>query len=284
MTTFDTDKSTLPRLFASEESMKKPTLTPFIFQRHRTVLVVAVSLLFSCCPNSLAWAACNNDYLGTICTYRFVSTVGKEKSICKHMDGVLNYSFTRFLDRRGLGPAQLKGSGDQLPMAETYPSGADFEVVNWQYPNIFTSDGKTFYRLPVAKVDIDNDGQNETIVQADFNGDGTSLFSYRVFRDGEFDITKTTTEAELSIGQGSKGNYPSFVGEGLWLRIFVYEGTTYLLKYVADVQTPKSARQIAHQKMKVVKYIGGGKVFKDHRTALNIEDICEFRMTRLVEK
>jgi len=178
--------------------------------------------------------------------------------------------------------SESRPPGD-LPVDLVYPSSKDLEVISWQYPNIFTDDGKTFYQLPVAEVDIDNDGQKEIVVQTDFNGDGRMPFSYRVFRAGEFDMSRVTTRSELAWGQGDRGNYPSFVGEGLWSRIFSYQGTTYLLRYGADA-TDRSLPQVINQRMVVTRYYGGGRVFYGHQTKLKEEDLCVFHMKRMVEK
>lgn len=209
-------------------------------------------------------------------TYRYDLIMSKDDKVCKHMDHVYNTKFSRPFDEFRFSPAEREHS--MPPIFSKYPTSGEFEAVHWQYPKIFTMDGKTFFSLPVAKLDINNDGQKEIVIKSAFFS-GSYGDELRVFSDDTLRLTKPITWRQLSTGQDNKGR-PSIIHSGAILRPFVLNGITYLssYSYYQPDYEQKAPIYSPPEIMTVQKYIKGS-VSRD--TPIQLEDICKFNMTRM---
>lgn len=229
-----------------------------------------------------AWATCAHDYLGETCTYKFELVEGAELGVCQHITGELNSRFTRFMDLSGFSEQEKAWTNARLPLELRYPSSADFEAIRWQMLDTFT-EGERTYALPVAKVDIDNDGTKEVVIQTGFNGDGRTTETLVIFRHGTLDLNHPISRRELLTGHPNLNQVPSILAVGLRIRLFEYQNVVYVLNYVAQEPDTKRATRMTHQRMEVLKYLGGGRLFKSP-IPLRLEHVCEYQMRRLIER
>lgn len=219
---------------------------------------------------------------GEFATYRYELLMSKNDEVCKHMGEVYNNKFARLFDYRKFPKTEQLGSGAMPPLASKYPSSAEFEAVSWQYPRIFTDDGKKSFALPVAEFDIDNDGKKEIVIKTQFfdgTPDGNEML--RIFKQGQLDLQRAVTWKELSTGQGNKDR-PGILQWGAIMRPFMLNGTSYISVY--NFSAPKSPvrKGAVHQPpqtMEVKKYIRGSLYQEDN--PMVFDDVCRFNMLRL---
>lgn len=219
---------------------------------------------------------------GEFATYRYDLVLSKDDKVCKHMQGVYNWSFARPFDYRGFSDQERLHSMPPLP--SKYPTSEEFEVVPWQYPKIFTDDGTKIYALPVAKFDVDNDGKLDTVIKITFFSTPSGPSDeYLVLNDTNLNLKTTITRKELITRQLGK-QVPHIVAAGALMRLFILDGVSYFSVYNFSCSDSSAERCWLHQPpqtMEVMRYDGGGIETFQETKPIAMEHICKFNMIRV---
>jgi hypothetical protein len=234
-------------------------------------------------------------------SYRYRLDQGKELKVCQHMQAVYDKHFRRpwdfsLLPIRTPPFARLPGVGYDERKAldlsySAFPSSPEFDAVPWM-------EGRAIRRLSptlVAELDIDNDGQPETLFKTSFmlgyspghrSAPGGQDTRWMVDK-GEVNPSEPLAEHELYKPVGQKR--PSRLAMDTFgmpvrlIRPFLFDRVTYLSMYEQEVSR-EGKRWRTRETMWVVKYQGGGW----HKGGGNWEPveaarICRFRMLPVKE-
>ena len=247
---------------------------------------------------------------GELDTYHYKLEENNNDKVCSHMAGVFSKYFKKpfstindeaeYVKGGGVLPPLLPGAKDDLRSfinmrLSFQPTSPEFDAIKWKVGKLIThTAGKVdVLNTPfiTADMDINNDGQIETVIKHDFmscylgyGGACNSGDSWSIFRKDDIDLTQGPIEWDVPI-QGQNSHPPlAVILENLAcnvVRPFVYDGVTYLscynrkLKSVHDYRKGTPHREYTD----VLKYQGVEKLpLPDGRTLLKAETVCRLRM------
>lgn len=176
------------------------------------------------------------------------------------------------------------------------PTSPEFEAIKWREGRFLLQGGSpqdiTMQPMLVAELDIDNDGNIDTVIKTGFMFDYTTWGGWDgrdggvddivIYAKGAYDFTGEVTLHTLNHGQPGWPKARGFGGR--WVRPFILGGVTYVSKY-EDVWPREDGLPSRHQQypteenMHVLKYRGGGQNLGAGKyTDMDMEPICRFRM------
>lgn len=254
---------------------------------HATGRAIRLSLLLAATVVALPTLA------GVYDNYAYKLEKGKQTKVCQHLERVYNENFQRPWDFRDLPTStfpRLPGVEYDKRMAldlrsSAFPTSPEFEAVQWKEGRIVYSNPREMRPMLTAKVDIDNDGEADTLVKATFMqgfsqgarsvpGGEDRIF---VLNKGQSDLENITPEAFNATGK----RRPALIGYvtlGLFarsIRPFIYDGTTYLSVYVQNAD-----QKNMHETIWVLKYRDGGwnRGAGGDWEPVKADRVCRFRM------
>jgi hypothetical protein len=269
-----------------------------------------------------SWVVSGNAVAGEpSCIYELETN--NNPDLCAHMNTTFNKSFRHLWDAEPLGlgddphyRADSRYEFSRLPgvaheTRKTFdmryskvPSSPEFDAVEWKEGRAIIGEpvggvpmpgGHTPIPILVAYIDIDNDGQIDTVAKTGFNGgysymaygNGSGLDSeYLVTWPGEkldftgvrslWPLENATPVDKLPIGY-----------DGSYLRPFVYKGRSYLAKYEIDLgedydATSKPPYKPLHETMSILSLHFGGTISEvTHKPIWDIDIVCQYRMNQI---
>jgi len=231
----------------------------------------------ACSATRVGASSCPAEGNGEFCTYQYTLEVNKETAVCEHLRGVLNWNSRRPFDYRGFGKRRLT-SDVELQLDVAYPTSDVFDAVAWRQLKIFNIAGQEqLVALPVARVDIDNDGVPETVIlQAPMYG---SLKMLIVVGDDRLNHSKSVDLSEIL----RDANTPTLLAlEADLIRLLIFKGTTYVMVYRSDhSRTSSGGTHQPPQSITIYRYIRGGERLPSGERKADLQTICRFDMIRV---
>ncbi len=260
-----------------------------------------------CLTNSMQGVA------GEFDAYRYKLEQNNNKKVCSHMAGVYNKFFKKpfntindeaeYVGSGGVLPPLLPGAkedlGSFINMRFSFqPTSPEFDAIKWQLgkeTHHYRGVADAYLNTPfiAADMDINNDGQVETVVKDAFMGcyipgcDAGHADDLSIFRKGDIDLMLGPIEWDVFF-KGQNDHPPLAIIYGPQsscdlVRPFIYDGVTYLScyhrKWLRDFRDFRDPRNLtpAREYTDVLKYQGVEKL-PDGRKPIKAETVCKFRM------
>jgi hypothetical protein len=277
----------------------KLKMTPNIYRG-----ITALSVLLFCVTYS------QRGIPGEFDTYRYDLEKNNNDGVCSHMAGVYNRYFKKpfamTIDKaeyekgEGNQPALLPGAkrdwDSYVDMRFSFASSSpEFDAIKWQVGTLIApSAGEA--EVPTipfiaANMDINNDGQLNTVIKFEFMNCYISYHSCNpadslsIFRKSDIDLMHGPIKWDVPI-TGQNGHRPLAVIYGRQstcniVRPFVYEGVTFLScyhrKWLKDLSDYRKGTP--HWEYTDVLKYRGVEDLGDGRKAIKADTVCQFRMT-----
>jgi uncharacterized protein (UPF0297 family) len=250
---------------------------------------------------------------GEVDTYRYKLEQNNNNKVCSHMADVYNKFFKKpfnatiyqeeYVKSGGVMPALLPGAKQDfasfINMRFSFqPSSPEFDAIKWRvgmetHHNHGETDAYLNTPFIAADVDINNDGQIETVIKDGFMGcyipgcNSVHADVLSIFHKGDIDLMQGPIEWDVFL-KGQNAYPPLAVTYGQTsscdlVRPFIYDGMTYLScyhqKWLKDFRDFRN-RTPDREYTDILKYQSVEKL-PDGRSPIKAETVCRFRMTVL---